>query len=125
MASGGLRFPRSEIVVPFTLLPGFSSETGIFTSGVQVYAARIYDWPSSVYGTKVRTGALVSKRPCEPCQISILAPLLAAWNGNGIERRLDENSSFESPATITLPSMYAISVIVSSRGLLRPSFDAG
>ena len=54
--------------------------------------------PLISYGTKVRTGALVSKRPCEPCQISIPAPLLAAWNGNGMLRRLEENSSLERPA---------------------------
>ena len=36
MSMGLLRLPSSAIVVPFTLLPAFSSETGMRTSGVQV-----------------------------------------------------------------------------------------
>src|SRR5215475_10055165 len=80
-------------------------------------------WWLISYGTKVRTGALVSNRPCEPCQISIPAALLASVNGYGIERRLDENSSFDRPATNTLPSTYLIEVIVSMlcRSCVGPS----
>ena len=74
--------------------------------------------PLISYGTKVRTGALVSKRPCEPCQISMPAPLAAAWKGNGMERRLEENSSLESPAISTLPSTYFSWVMVSMRGAI-------
>src|SRR3982751_4153242 len=53
----------------------------------------------------------------------MLAPLPACWNGNGIECKLDENSSFDNPATTTFPSTKAMSVIASTRGLLpRASF---
>src|SRR5437764_15471689 len=56
----------------------------------------------------------------------MLDPLDACWKGKGIERRLDENSSFERPATTTLPSTNARWVIVSMRGLAPfPSLDAG
>src|SRR5579863_5720181 len=43
------------------------------------------------------------------------AALLASENGKGIERRLEENSSLESPATSTLPSTYFTEVITSIR----------
>src|SRR5262249_7239919 len=58
----------------------------------------------------------------------MLDPFPAGWNGNGIERRLDENSSLESPATITLPFTNARCVTVSSRGLLPlpwPGLESG
>ena len=40
-------------------------------------------------------------------------------NGNGIRRSLDENSSFDSPATSRVPSTYAMSVTVEVRIGLR------
>src|SRR6266853_5968160 len=56
----------------------------------------------------------------------MLDPLDACWKGNGIERRLDENSSLDSPATTTFPLINAMCVIVSMRGFGPfPSFDAG
>src|SRR5438128_2421952 len=81
MSIGWLPDPRSEIVTPFTCAPAFRSLTGIFTSGVQVYAARTYCWPSMVYGTNVRIGACVSYRPCDACQICSCVPLPAVLNG--------------------------------------------
>src|ERR1043166_7781415 len=115
MSMGRLRLPSSAIVVPFTFAPDFRSDTGIFTSGVQVYAARIICCLLISYGTKVRTGELVSNRPCWLCQISTPVALDASWNGYGIERRLDENSSFERPAMKTLPLTYFNCVMVSMR----------
>ena len=53
-------------VVPFAFVPGFNAETGSFTRGVQVYAARMYCVCLLLNGTNVRTGAFVSQRPCEP-----------------------------------------------------------
>ncbi len=45
----------------------------------------------------------------------MLEPFAACWKGNGIERKLDENSSLESPATTTLPLINARCVIASIR----------
>src|SRR5215831_7510651 len=79
-----------------------------------------------LYGTNVRTGDCVSYRPCEECQICRVVPRSADLNGTGIERRAEDHSSFESPATIRLPFTYDISVIVIIRGSWRaPGFAAG
>src|SRR5437870_4754482 len=112
MSIGWLPAPRSAIVTPLTCAPGLRSLIRIFTSGVQVYAASTYCWPASVYGTNVRTGACVSYWPCEACQICSCVPLAAVLNGYGIERSADDHSSFDMPATSTLPFTNAISVMV-------------
>jgi len=49
-----------------------------------------------------------------------LVPASIALNGYGTARSLDENSSFESPATQSLPFENARSVTDSVRGLRRP-----
>src|ERR1700722_11683202 len=86
----------------------------------------MYCWPAIVYGTKVRTGAAVSYRPCDACQIWRVAPLSAVLKGYGIERSADDHSSFDRPATIRLPLMNAMSVMVCVRGFCRPvGLDAG
>src|ERR1700678_38948 len=105
MSSGWLPDPKSAMVTPFTLAPGCRSLTGILTSGVQVYAARIYCWPEIVKGTKVRTGDCVSYCPCDECQICSVAPSFAVLKGNGMERSAEDHSSFERPATIRFPFM--------------------
>src|SRR5581483_1270444 len=115
MSSGVLRLPSSATVVPLTFAPGFSSLIGILTSGVQVYAASRWASPPIVYGVNDRMGEFVSMRPCEPWKISTDAPLTSSVNGNGITRNCDENSSFDRPATYTLPSTYARPVSTSDR----------
>src|SRR5262245_17267581 len=126
MSSGWLPAPRSAIVTPFTCAPGLRSLIGILTSGVQVYAASTYFCPPSVYGTNVRTGACVSYRPCDACQICSWVPLAAVLNGYGMERRADDHSSFDIPATSRLPFTKAMSVMVVVLGFCRAlGSDAG
>ena len=60
--------------------------------------------PSPSYGTKVRIGEAVSYLPCETWKISSELDCAAPLNGKGMRRRVDENSSFDAPATSSLPS---------------------
>ena len=46
-----------------------------------------------------------------PWKISTLVPLSTDANGYGTDRSFEANSSFERPATYSLPSVNAMSVI--------------
>ena len=52
----------------------------------------------------MRIGEAVSHLPCETWKISRVLPLTSPVNGNGIRRSVEENSSFDSPATSSVPS---------------------
>ena len=117
MSSGRLPEPRSAIVVPFTLRAGLQvadrdlhqRRAGVGRENVLLALNRVgNEGPHRRFGLKA---------PCEACQICTVAPLAACVKGYGIERSAEDHSSFERPATITLPFTKAMSVIVCVRAL--------
>src|SRR5690348_634892 len=72
-------------------------------------------------------GDSVSYRPCDACQIFTCVPGAAdSSKGNGIDRSVEDHSSFDRPATSRLPLRYTMSVIVSMRGFSPAfGFDSG
>ena len=66
---------------------------------------------------KVRIGELVSILPWAPWKISVLEPLSIVLNGNDSTRKFEANSSFDSPATYSLPFAYAIPVMAKAADL--------